>query len=313
MERGPELSSGASGEAQTNPGSGYTDLLGVDIEGNVLIVETKLAKNPEVRRKVIGQILEYAAYLWTISYDQLDALFLAKEGKPIAELWRLKTSEPLPDGFREIVTANLRSGIFNLFIAVDEMNEQLEKIIAYVSSRGPGLKLQALELRTYKLGDLEILAPQRHGEFVQTSTAAAPASVTIEEALANCPDEHSRQLFKLLIDLLVELGHEVRPGQVGLAFRADVNGTKRSIFWASRGDLQGAFNVNLENGAPVDAVQAFRSAVSKLPGFDSSKFLHAAQPIVKLSKLTESEVERFVKEADTVVRVWREASQIAGP
>jgi RecB family endonuclease NucS len=45
------------------PGSGFTDLLGVDAQGNVLLVETKLARNREIRREVIGQVLEYAAYL----------------------------------------------------------------------------------------------------------------------------------------------------------------------------------------------------------------------------------------------------------
>ncbi|HVH50356.1 MAG TPA: hypothetical protein VM781_01720, partial [Candidatus Bathyarchaeia archaeon] len=65
------------------PGSGYTDLLGLDIEGNISIVETKLAKNSEVRRKVIGQILEYAAYLWGMSYEEFDNLFIMREGKAI--------------------------------------------------------------------------------------------------------------------------------------------------------------------------------------------------------------------------------------
>jgi hypothetical protein len=177
------------------PGSGNTDLLGVDSEGNVLIVEAKLAKNQEIRRKVIGQILEYAAYLWTMSYDEFEDLFLAREGHSIAELWESKTGSPLPDGFRETVKANLQSGTFNLFIAVDEMNEELEKIIAYISSRGAGLKLQALELRTYRIGELEILAPQRHGEFVPTSTRTTTSTISIDQALANCPDDHSRRLF----------------------------------------------------------------------------------------------------------------------
>src|SRR4051812_3835695 len=56
------------------PGSGYTDLLGVDGNGNILIVETKLARNDEVRRKVIGQVLEYAAYLWKMSFEEFDLL-----------------------------------------------------------------------------------------------------------------------------------------------------------------------------------------------------------------------------------------------
>src|SRR5438445_9977087 len=45
------------------PGSGFTDLIGVDCHGNVLIVETKLARNREIRRTVIGQVMEYAAFL----------------------------------------------------------------------------------------------------------------------------------------------------------------------------------------------------------------------------------------------------------
>jgi hypothetical protein len=284
------------------PGSGYTDLLGVDCEGDILIVETKLARNPEVRRKVIGQILEYAAYLWTMSFGEFDEIFRAKEGKSIADLWREKNSEA-SDEFLENIKRNLQSGTFRLFIAVDEMNEHLEKIIAYVSSRGPGLKLQALELRTYKKGELEILAPQTHGDFVPTGPVASNA-ITIEQALANCPDEHARRLFRLLIDRWKVLGHEVKPGSVGIAFRADVDGSARSIFWASRGDLQAAFSEIQKYNAPPEAVEAFRSDLSRLKGFDSSKFLHDQQPIVKFAALTELQIESFVQAADALVRRW---------
>ncbi|MBV8136624.1 MAG: hypothetical protein JO121_13495 [Deltaproteobacteria bacterium] len=73
------------------PGSGYTDLLGIDSEGNVLIVETKLAKDPEVRRKVIGQILEYAAYLWKMSFHEFDGIFRAKKGSRLPNFGLTKT------------------------------------------------------------------------------------------------------------------------------------------------------------------------------------------------------------------------------
>ena len=39
-------------------GSGAIDILMVDSTGVVTIVETKLAKNPESRREVVGQVLE---------------------------------------------------------------------------------------------------------------------------------------------------------------------------------------------------------------------------------------------------------------
>jgi RecB family endonuclease NucS len=58
------------------PGSGFTDLVGVDAQGNILIVETKLARNSEIRRKVIGHVLEYVSYLWRISFDDLYHFFL---------------------------------------------------------------------------------------------------------------------------------------------------------------------------------------------------------------------------------------------
>ncbi len=45
------------------PGSGNTDLIGIDEKGGITIVECKLATNIDIRRKVIGQVLEYAAHL----------------------------------------------------------------------------------------------------------------------------------------------------------------------------------------------------------------------------------------------------------
>src|SRR5437773_10207554 len=68
------------------PGSGYTDLIGIDEDGNLYVVECKLITNSEIRRKVVGQILEYAAFLWGMSYDDFDKLFVQREGKTIREL-----------------------------------------------------------------------------------------------------------------------------------------------------------------------------------------------------------------------------------
>jgi len=63
------------------PGSGFTDLIGVDGQGNILLVETKLARNREIRREVIGQVLEYAAHLWGMKFEQFDHFFKRSEGE----------------------------------------------------------------------------------------------------------------------------------------------------------------------------------------------------------------------------------------
>jgi hypothetical protein len=43
------------------PGSGSTDILAFSAQGDIALIECKLAANQEIKRKVIGQILEYAA------------------------------------------------------------------------------------------------------------------------------------------------------------------------------------------------------------------------------------------------------------
>ena len=52
---------------EVGAGPGSVDLLFIDKDGLLTLVETKLVKNPEIRREVIGQIIEYASYVsqWT--------------------------------------------------------------------------------------------------------------------------------------------------------------------------------------------------------------------------------------------------------
>lgn len=70
------------------PGSGNTDVLAFSADGDVAIIECKLAANPESKRKVIGQILEYASYLWGMSYGEVNSRVQQLKGKSLPELIR---------------------------------------------------------------------------------------------------------------------------------------------------------------------------------------------------------------------------------
>ncbi len=48
---------------EMNTGAGPIDIVYITPQGRLVIVETKLWRNPEARRKVIGQILDYAKEL----------------------------------------------------------------------------------------------------------------------------------------------------------------------------------------------------------------------------------------------------------
>lgn len=160
------------------PGSGATDLVAVAADGSILVAECKLARNDEIKRKVIGQIFEYAAFLWKRPYAEFDATFQRLLGAPLADLVRQRLDEAAAsekavewndESFRERVQENLDSGNFVLAIVVDDLNEELSRTIAYLNERGRGnnFLLYALQLLTFKDAGTEVMIPQLHGASVK--------------------------------------------------------------------------------------------------------------------------------------------------
>ena len=52
--------------------SGWADLLYLDNQGTLNLVEVKIDSNREVRRNVVGQILEYASQMINWDYDEIE-------------------------------------------------------------------------------------------------------------------------------------------------------------------------------------------------------------------------------------------------
>ena len=152
------------------PGSGNTDLLSFSAAGEITIVECKLAANADSKRKVIGQILEYAAHLWQITYDELDSRVQKIKGKPLARLVEEAVSADWDEeAFRNGIQQSLETGTFVLIIVVDRMNEELRRIIRYVNACGgqSAFSLHALEIEQFAAQGVEILVPRLHGESVK--------------------------------------------------------------------------------------------------------------------------------------------------
>jgi hypothetical protein len=291
------------------PGSGYTDLLGVDERGNILLVETKLARNDEVRRKVIGQVLEYAAYLWQMSFEEFDSLFIKRGGRPVLDLLESGNQRIVREEVRNAIAHNLSSGAFQLFIAVDEMNEELEKIIGYVSSRGSGLRLEVLEFALHQSGQMEILVPTRYGQLSTPDGTKAPKPIkTIDEIAATISDEKYRRMFLLLVQLWQEAGNVVKPGTVGASFQAKIGQKSEPIFWAYPNLLQNALNEISKHGAPEDPFRKYRQLVAGLAGFNSNEVLSKPNPSTKYANLSDGTIRKFVGISLELVNEWRSST-----
>jgi hypothetical protein len=155
--------------------AGYVDLIGVSRDGLITLVECKLKANPEIRRHVIDQILAYAATLWELSYESFDLAFSARTGTSLAHsLKEISDDDWDEEVFRAAVTKHLSIGRFRLVLAVDEITDELRRIVRFLNSHtSPELEVLALELRYVSDSGVEIVLPAVYGEESASSKANA--------------------------------------------------------------------------------------------------------------------------------------------
>ena len=136
------------------PVAGWSlDHLYVDQFGVLTLVETKLLQNPESRRDVIGQIVEYAANArdaWGSGLArQYAAEFWSKKGRELDDV----IQERFPDldhvDLWRSVENNLRQGHIRLMIAADTLQPEVRRMIEYLNNEMQNVEVLGLELRMY--------------------------------------------------------------------------------------------------------------------------------------------------------------------
>lgn len=151
--------------------AGPIDLVGIGSSGSVTLMECKLANNRQIKREVVGQVLDYAAALWETDLHSLVASFRRDGGADPFDALRAQFGDKADafdmDRCRAEVERRLRDGDFRLLIAVDEIDADLRRIVQYVNRRaatGGGLKLVALAFPRYEAGATQVLVPESYGD-----------------------------------------------------------------------------------------------------------------------------------------------------
>lgn len=144
--------------------AGYIDNLFLSPQGYLTLVETKLWRNPQARREVVGQIIDYAKELTTWSYEDLEAKVKNYNrdfrGNDYGILQTINTVETVPEteeaGIVDTISRNLERGRFLLLIAGDGIREGVEEIVEFLSQT-PQLhyNLALVELQVYEMPEAE--------------------------------------------------------------------------------------------------------------------------------------------------------------
>jgi hypothetical protein len=147
--------------------SGPIDALAIDDDGDLYIVETKLAKNPD-KRRVIAQMLDYGAALWNAGAEHFIAT-ATRDGdlnEKIADAFSLAEDAEVASVISN-VRANLEAGQFQFVVLMNQLDDRLRSLITFVNSNSR-FRILGLELDFYRHGDLDILIPRLYGTEART-------------------------------------------------------------------------------------------------------------------------------------------------
>lgn len=160
-------------------GSWSLDHLFVDQKAVLTLVETKLIQNPEARREVIGQAIEYAANaanLWSNGVARQKATdFWSAQEKSLDEFLAKEFGEDLDiDAFWNSVEDDLKRGKIRLMIAADELRPEVRRMIEYLNEEMRNAEVLGLELKCYgeDSGSL-VLVPRIVGQTQQVADRKA--------------------------------------------------------------------------------------------------------------------------------------------
>ncbi len=167
-----------------SPDSGSSlslDHLFVDQDGIPTLVEVKRAENLELRRKVVAQMLDYAAN--AVEYWPPDGLrhsFEAKAGTdPTATL--VETLEIPPDeidDFWRKVGSNLKSGRIRMLFVADEIPRELKRIVEFLNEQMNPAEILALELQQFTAGPLRTIVPTVFGQTERAAQGNKPSKTS---------------------------------------------------------------------------------------------------------------------------------------
>ncbi len=237
------------------------DHLVVDQDAVPTLVEVKRSSNSELRRTIVGQMLEYAAHAsetWTA--DELRQTFEeSAKGRgldPDEEMRRLfQADEELDaDIFWDSVATNLAAKRLRLLFVADEIPDPLERVVEFLNAQMPNIEVLAVEIKQFRGGSSQTLVPRVLGRIAASSAPGAGTprrSLTRETFLDKFTSEEERNVVERLLDVTQKGGGFVYWGSSGVSIRTSCKlwPNPVSVAWLTRLECLGGIILETSHSA----------------------------------------------------------------
>ena len=204
------------GIAKTPGGADHwaVDHLLIDQDAMPTLVEAKRSANSDIRRRIVGQMLDYAAHA-TRTWDVGDIRrsFEDSNGDPDDVLTKLLQvdGEVDADEFWQRVETNLRAARLRLLFVADGIPDELTRVVEFLNEQMPGIEVLAVEIKQFRGATGQTLVPRVIGR-----TAASPSSrsgqrrvrdnLDEQTFIASFPDRHVQRAAERLLEVARQNG-----------------------------------------------------------------------------------------------------------
>ena len=217
-------------DREASSGRWSLDHLFVDDQGIPTLIEVKQASNREIRRMVVGQLLDHAengteywpegelhrALVARLQHESPDGDGEALAAEAVAEL----TGNVDPAEFWQRVESNLRSGRVRLVGLADVIPAELRRVVEFLNERMPDTEVLAMEIPQYVGEGHRTLVPSIVGRTVAAERAKRVTGRHWADYLADASPA-TRTVHERLTEWALARGGELSEANESMGYRAE--------------------------------------------------------------------------------------------
>lgn len=302
-------------------GAGSIDLLAIDISGLITIIEFKLEKNMDIR-KVVAQVIEYAANLWEMSYHDLDKRVkdyfnsnrcpiyaLKNESLVQAVKWHSEKTkkdeamEFVAEDFITCVSDNLQKGEFRLIIFCDNVDDRTKRTVEYLNS------LSSLDIYCVSTDAFEAEGKQFFKSSLMTKISKKKkyaGKITFEDFMNSIP-QNFQGVYRDLNEKIKEVNGYYSWGIKGFAFYLPIKDKKFRPFCAFPDYIEliseKHFTKYVDKETVPDAARKdYEERIKNIGPFKGSFKDNRTYPTYKYEKVKPDDLRRYF---DTVIEWYK--------